>query len=71
MFKEPVTDISSFFIAGINYKKTDASIRGQFSVSGDQYQQIISLAPQYGITGSERNPISILGFTTGQYLNNG
>ena len=66
MFKEPVTDISSFFIAGINYKKTDASIRGQFSVSGDQYQQIISLAPQYGITGffvlSTCNRTEIYGF---------
>ena len=50
MFKERTTDISSFFIAGINYKKTDAAIRGQFSISSDQYQQIISMAPQYGIT---------------------
>lgn len=49
MFRE-TTDISSFFIAGINYKKTDASVRGKFSVNAEQYAEIISLAPQYGVT---------------------
>ncbi|HLK29571.1 MAG TPA: glutamyl-tRNA reductase [Puia sp.] len=43
------TDISHFFIAGINYKKADATIRGQFSINNDQYQQILSLAPSFGI----------------------
>ena len=43
-------DISRFFIAGINYKKTDAAIRGQFAVSTDQYEKIISLAPGHGLT---------------------
>lgn len=42
-------DISRFFIAGINYKKTDAAIRGQFAVSHDQYEKILSLAPAYGL----------------------
>lgn len=48
MFREN-TDISSFYIAGINYKKTDASVRGQFSINTDQYNEILQLAPTYGI----------------------
>src|SRR5258708_11495527 len=40
-------DISRFFVAGINYKKTDASIRGQFAISDEQYEKILSLAPAY------------------------
>ncbi len=43
------TDISHFFIAGINYKKTDATVRGQFAINNEQYQQILSLAPSFGI----------------------
>ena len=33
-------DFSRFFIAGINYKKTDAAIRSQFSILDDQYAAI-------------------------------
>lgn len=43
------TDISKFFIAGINYKKTDAAIRGQFAVNNEQYETILSLAPSYNV----------------------
>jgi glutamyl-tRNA reductase len=43
-------DISRFFIAGINYKKTDAAIRGQFAVSHDQYEKILGLAPAFGLS---------------------
>ncbi|MDB5279702.1 glutamyl-tRNA reductase [Ferruginibacter paludis] len=43
------TDISTFFIAGINYKKSDAAIRGQYAINSDQYASLLSLAPQYGI----------------------
>jgi glutamyl-tRNA reductase len=43
------TDISKFFIAGINYKKTDASIRGQFAINNEQYQTILLLAPSYNV----------------------
>lgn len=38
-------DISGFFVAGINYKKTDAAIRGQFAISNEQYEKILMLAP--------------------------
>lgn len=41
------SDISGFFIAGINYKKTDAAIRGQFAISNEQYEKLLALAPSY------------------------
>lgn len=43
-------NISTFFIVGINYKKTDASIRGQFAINADQYANILSLAPSFGLS---------------------
>jgi glutamyl-tRNA reductase len=43
------SDILNFCIAGINYKKTDASLRGQFAVGTDQYNSILELAPAYGL----------------------
>lgn len=42
-------DITNFFIAGINYKKTDASVRGQFAISNEQYGKLLLAAPQSGI----------------------
>src|SRR5207244_3935786 len=39
--------ISQFYIAGINYKKTDASIRGLFAVNNDHYTSILQKAPSY------------------------
>jgi glutamyl-tRNA reductase len=41
--------ISNFFVAGINYKKTDASIRGQFAINNDQYATILGLAAEEGL----------------------
>lgn len=41
--------LSNFFIAGINYKKTDAAVRGQFAVNNEQYEQLVSIAPSFGI----------------------
>ncbi|MBC7889294.1 MAG: glutamyl-tRNA reductase [Ferruginibacter sp.] len=43
------TDLSTFFIAGINYKKADANLRGQYAINGEQYATLFSLAPQYGV----------------------
>ena len=43
------TDISKFFIAGINYKKTDADVRGKLAINNEQYQNILSLAPSFGL----------------------
>lgn len=43
------TDLSTFFIAGINYKKSDAISRGQYAINIDQYTTLLSLAPKFGI----------------------
>lgn len=50
MFQQTESNLSNFYIAGINYKKTDASIRGRFAVNNDQYANILQLAPQFGIS---------------------
>jgi glutamyl-tRNA reductase len=47
--------INEFWIVGINYKKTDASIRGQFAINIEQYANILTLA-----TGSGINELFIL-----------
>jgi len=39
--------ISQFYIAGINYKKTDASVRGLFAVNNDHYSSILQKAHSY------------------------
>ncbi len=49
MHKTGTKDISNFFIAGINYKKTDATIRGQFALNNEQYISVLELAPAYSI----------------------
>src|SRR6478736_519886 len=41
--------INDFWIAGVSYKKTDATNRGRFSVSDEQYAQILRKAGQCGI----------------------
>ncbi len=38
------SDISGFYVVGINYKKTDASIRGQFAIGNEQYEKILQQA---------------------------
>ncbi len=50
MLQKTESSLSKFFIAGINYKKTDASIRGQFAVNNDQYLNILKSASQFGIS---------------------
>ena len=59
-------NISNFFVAGINYKKTDATTRGQFAISNDQYENILKLAPSFGLNSlfilSTCNRTEIYGF---------
>lgn len=43
------SSISRFFVVGINYKKTDATIRGEFAISPEQYKSIVDLAPSYSV----------------------
>lgn len=65
-----MTDITSFFIAGLNYKKSDAAIRGRFSINSDQYAHIISLAKEQGLCDffvlSTCNRTEIFGFASSQ-----
>ena len=42
-------DLSKFFVVGINYKKTDASVRGLFAISNEHYENILQIAPSFGI----------------------
>ena len=42
-------NIQDFWVAGINYKKTDASLRGMFAVNNEQYDHLLSVAPEYGL----------------------
>jgi glutamyl-tRNA reductase len=59
-------DISRFFVAGINYKKSDAAIRGQFAISQEQYGKILEAAPAQGLKElfilSTCNRTEIVGF---------
>ena len=43
-------EINQFFVAGINYKKTDTLTRGKFAVNQDQYGAILENAGKKGLT---------------------
>lgn len=38
------TSITNFWVVGINYKKSDAGVRGKFAINNDQYEAILSAA---------------------------
>lgn len=42
-------NITNFFVAGINYKKSDASIRGQFAINDNQYTTVLQEAAEQGL----------------------
>lgn len=42
-------DIANFFIAGINYKKSDAAVRGLYAISQEQYRNLLSTAPEANV----------------------
>jgi glutamyl-tRNA reductase len=42
-------DLAHFFVVGINYKKTDAAIRGQFAINHEQYINVLSAAKGRGL----------------------
>ncbi len=44
MFPEERSDLADFWIAGINYRKTDAGLRGRFAISNDQYAALLTVA---------------------------
>jgi glutamyl-tRNA reductase len=66
MYTNRPVNISNFFVAGINYKKTDAATRGQFAISNDQYDNLLRLAPSFGLNSlfilSTCNRTEIYGF---------
>jgi len=39
-----MTEIENFYVVGLNYKKTDASIRGEFALNEDQYASLLQKA---------------------------
>ncbi len=59
--------LNTFFVVGINYKKSDATIRGQFSINEDQYRNILSKSSDYNVKEllilSTCNRTEIFGFT--------
>jgi glutamyl-tRNA reductase len=42
-------NIQDFWVAGVNYKKTDASLRGMFAINNEQYDHLLSVAHECGI----------------------
>ena len=42
-------NISNFFIAGINYKKSDACTRGQYAISNEHYSSLLNEAAKLGL----------------------
>lgn len=42
-------NIAHFFVVGINYKKSDAALRGQFAVTTEQYAAILQQAAHQGL----------------------
>jgi glutamyl-tRNA reductase len=42
-------NISNFFIAGINYKKSDACTRGQYAINHEQYLSLLNEASKIGL----------------------
>jgi glutamyl-tRNA reductase len=49
MSRNPNAELSNFFVTGINYKKTDTGIRGSFAIGHEQYERILSEAPQFDV----------------------
>lgn len=49
MYGPSTLDISRFQVAGINYKKTDAAVRGEYAISPEVYGLILANSTSYGI----------------------
>jgi glutamyl-tRNA reductase len=68
MNTEYLKNISNFFVAGINYKKSDACVRGQFAIGTEQYISILQKAGLLGLNEifilSTCNRTEIYGFAS-------
>src|SRR5258705_7152533 len=66
MLADISNNIENFYIAGINYKKTDAELRSKFAIGNDQHKQILEQAKLNGINDvfvlSTCNRTEIYGF---------
>ncbi|HLA57432.1 MAG TPA: hypothetical protein VK622_01660, partial [Puia sp.] len=49
MSKNTTSDLSHFFVAGINYKKTDTGVRGSFAIAPEQYNHLLNQAVECGV----------------------
>jgi len=49
MQAQSTKSISDFYVIGINYRKTDAAIRGNFAVNADQYSEILIKAGDFAL----------------------
>lgn len=49
MHEAEQNNISNFFVAGINYRKTQAEIRSSFAINNQQYKNILDLAPSCSV----------------------
>lgn len=49
MSKQAGQYFHEFTVVGINYKKSEASVRGMYAVNQDQYAALLETAPAYGV----------------------
>lgn len=49
MLRNTSKKIRNFFIAGINYRKTDAELRGRFALSNEKYIKLLESAPDFDV----------------------
>jgi glutamyl-tRNA reductase len=49
MYRSEKQHIEHFWVVGLNYKKTDATIRGLFAVGHEQYEKLLADAPARGV----------------------
>lgn len=49
MEHQHLRNINQFFVAGINYKKADASVRGLYAINNEQYDNILVKAKAAGL----------------------
>jgi glutamyl-tRNA reductase len=74
MQQEERRNLSDFYLIGINYRKTDATIRGQFAINSEQYTRLLKNAASLGLNQlfvlSTCNRTEVYGFapTAGQLI---
>lgn len=49
MYLEEKNSITDFWVIGINYRKSDTALRGQYAINDIQYAQILDAAASHGV----------------------